>query len=168
MSRYSTLAVVPALLAWALIQPAAAAVADKPDAAVLPQPSVELAPQDVVKIVIDALARNDEPHIDAGIETTFNFASPSNKVVTGPLEKFIRMVKGLPYGIMVDHAESEFSEVVLMGDKAYQMVRLTAPDGRIEVFAFRLGKQGEGDFRDMWMTEAVWPVATEAVPEQSF
>lgn len=167
MFRFPSLALTPAILAWALMQPLAAALAEQVDTADLPKPSVELAPQDVVKIVIDALARNDEPHIDAGIETTFNFAAPSNKVITGPLEKFIRMVKGPPYGIMVDHADSEFSEVVLMGDKAYQMVRLTAADGRTEVFAFRLGKQQEGEFADMWMTEAVWPVATETVPGQS-
>ncbi len=158
----------PAMLAWMLMQPSVAALAEKTETAELPQPSVELAPEDVVKIVIEALARNDEPHVDAGIETTFNFAAPSNKVITGPLDRFIRMVKAPPYGIMVDHADSEFSEVVLTGDKAYQMVRLTAADGRIEVFAFRLGRQPEGDFMNMWMTEAVWPVATETSPGQSF
>ena len=129
--------------------------------AAIPQPSVDLAPEDVVGIVIGALSRNDTPYADAGIETTFNFASPGNKVNTGPLERFIRMVKGEPYGIMVDHAESELSEVVLTANKAYQLVRLTAPDGRVEVFAFRLGKQQDGEFKDMWMTEAVWPVAVE-------
>ncbi len=137
-------------------------------ATVLPEPSVDLGPGDVVKIVIQALSRNDEPHGNAGIETTYNFASPSNKANTGPLARFIRMVKAPPYGIMVDHAESEFSEVVLMGYKAYQMVRLVAADGRVEIFAFRLSKQRDGEFKDMWMTDAVWPVATEAVPGRSF
>ena len=39
------------------------------------------------------------------------------------------------------------------------MVRLTAANGLSTVFAFRLGKQLDGEFKDMWMTEAVWPVA---------
>ena len=167
MQQLLTLSLVSAILGWTLGQPSTAALAENPEGAELPRPSVELAPQDVVRIVIDALSRNDSPHVNAGIETTFNFASPANKVNTGPLERFIRMVKEPPYGIMVDHADSEFSEVVLTGNKAYQMVRLTAPDGRAVIFAFRLSKQQDSEFRDMWMTDAVWPVAN-AEPEQSF
>ncbi|TNF86700.1 MAG: DUF4864 domain-containing protein [Gammaproteobacteria bacterium] len=165
--RFKYAAIAMALLGWALALPSTAALGEKAKDMTLPRPSVELAPQDVVKIVITALSRNDEPYLNAGIETTFAFASPANKVNTGPLDRFIRMVKGPPYGIMVDHASSEFSEVVLAGNKAYQMVHLTAPDGRAVIFAFRLSKQQDGEFKDMWMTDAVWPVAN-AMPEQSF
>jgi len=146
------------LLAWALALPAAA-VEGRPQAAQLPRPSVDLQPGDVVRIVIDALAHNDEPYADAGIETTFYFASPANRVNTGPLDRFTRMVKSPPYGIMVNHVDSEFSEVVYIGNRAYQMVRLTAANGVATVFAFRLGRQLDGEFKDMWMTDAVWPVA---------
>ena len=138
------------------------------DGAALPRPSATLGPGDVVRIVIDALARNDEPWADAGIETTYRFASPANRAVTGPLERFTRMVKGPAYGVMVDHAQSEFSEVVHAGDKAYQMVRLTSADGRVIIFAFRLGRQQDGEFRGMWMTEAVWPVAAGEDAGQAF
>ena len=168
MNSYKTAGFALALLACALSLPLAAAISDKPEGVALPRPSADLAPQDVVRIVVKALSNNDEPYADAGIETTFSFASPANRVNTGPLDRFIQMVKGPPYGIMVDHVDSEFSEVVLMGNKAYQMVQLTAPDGRSEVFAFRLSKQQDGEFKDMWMTDAVWPVATATVPEQAF
>ena len=168
MQRFLPRVLVPVIMTLTLIQPSTSALVEKPEGADLPEPSIELAPADVVRIVVGALARNDEPHVDAGIETTFNFASPANKVNTGPLSRFIRMVKAPPYGIMVDHAGSEFSEVVLMGDKAYQMVRLTAPDGRAVIFAFRLSKQQYGEFRNMWMTDAVWPVADAAGPELGF
>ncbi|MFZ9037833.1 MAG: DUF4864 domain-containing protein [Gammaproteobacteria bacterium] len=168
MNRYKSVRLALVLLAGALSLPSSAAITDKPEGVELPQPSAELAPQDVVRIVVNALSNNDEPYADAGIETTFSFASPANKVNTGPLDRFIQMVKGPPYGIMVDHVGSEFSEVVLMGNKAYQMVQLTAPDGRSEVFAFRLSKQQDGEFKNMWMTDAVWPVATATVPEQAF
>ncbi len=159
-------AVAAALLL--VLLPAAAAIGEKSESAGLPRPSAELAPGDVVRIVITALSRNDNPYTNAGIETTYNFASPANRVNTGPLERFIRMVKAPPYGIMVDHAGSEFSEVVLQGNRAYQMVRLTADDGRAVVFAFRLSKQRDGEYRDMWMTDAVWPLADAAEPAQAF
>lgn len=156
------------LLASILSMPSSAALNESPAVDVKPRPTIELEPQDVVRIVIDALSSNDRPYADAGIETTFAFASPANRANTGPLEKFARMVKGPPYGIMVDHARSEFSEVVLAGNKAYQMVHLTASDGRAMVFAFRLSKQLDGEFRNMWMTDAVWPVVNAAIPEQVF
>jgi hypothetical protein len=156
------------LLGWSLTAPAPAALDGAAGDAGPPRPSVDLQPADVVRIVIDALAHNDEPYADAGIETTFRFASPANRVNTGPLDRFTEMVKSPPYGIMVDHVNSEFSEVVFTGNKAYQMVRLTAADGSTMVFAFRLGKQLDGEFRDMWMTDAVWPVAGAGEPEQAF
>ena len=164
MTRY----ILPVLLAMTLALPIQAGISDGAESPQLPSPSVEFKPEDVVKIVIDALARNDQPFTNAGITTTFAFASPANKVNTGPLDRFIRMVKGEPYGIMVDHIDSEFSEVVYMGNNAYQMVNLTAADGRAVVFAFRLSKQLDGDFKDMWMTDAVWPVATPEGSGQAF
>ena len=147
---------------------AAATLSQSPDPAPLPQPSVEREPAEVVQIVIEALQNNDQPFIDAGIATTYAFASPSNKANTGPLPRFASMVKGAPYGILVDHVAHEFSEVVLAGQNAYQMVRIKGPDGSQVIFAFRLGQQGEGEFEGMWMTEAVWPVASGDLPEQAF
>lgn len=168
MNRFKSAGLSLVLLAWAFSMSSLAALNNNPEGASLPRPSVELEPRDVVKIVVQALSNNDQPYANAGIETTFSFASPANRVNTGPLDKFVHMVKGPPYGIMVDHAKSDFSEVFLAGNKAYQMVHLTAPDGRAVVFAFRLSKQLDGEFKDMWMTDAVWPVANAAVPEQAF
>jgi hypothetical protein len=159
MSKFKRPGSVLLLFAWLLSTPLPAALTQEPRAAAAPQPAVHLGPDDVVRIVVTALANNDEPYADAGIATTFAFASPANKVSTGPLDRFTRMVKGEVYGIMVNHASSEFSEVVYEGNNAYQMVQLTAPDGNTVVFAFRLSKQLDGEFRNMWMTDAVWPVA---------
>jgi hypothetical protein len=132
-----------------------------PDNSSLPTPNTSLQPGEIVRIVIDALANNNNPYPDAGIEITFNFASPANKVNTGPIERFTSMVKGPVFGVMLNHQHSEFSEVVLAGNRAYQMVRLLTRDGVAAHFAFRLGLQGKGGYRGMWMTEAVWPVGAE-------
>lgn len=127
----------------------------------LPQPQINLKPEEVVRLVINALAENDTPFTDAGIATTFNFASPANKVNTGPLEKFTAMVKGPSYGLMVDHLSSEFSEVVFKDSLAYQIVKLIARNGTEVVFAFRLSQQSAGEYQGMWMTDAVWPVSSQ-------
>jgi len=125
---------------------------------VLPVPNTHLQPEEVVEIVLDALANNDTPYVDAGIETTFNFASHSNKAQTGPLERFAVMVKGPVYGVMVGHKSHELVETVVDNSRAYQLVRLITAGGAAVHFAFRLGLQTDGEFEDMWMTEAVWPL----------
>ena len=53
----------------------------------LPQtePDPSLSSQDVVSIQIEALQYNDTPYANRGIEVTFNFASPANKLMTTPL-----------------------------------------------------------------------------------
>jgi hypothetical protein len=128
----------------------------------LPVPETGLQPEDVVRIVIDSLANNDQPYADAGIAATFNFASPVNKANTGPIERFTSMVKSPPYGGMVNHRSSELSEVVRQGNSAYLIVRLITIEDEEVHFAFRLGLQSDGEYEGMWLTEAVWPLIKPA------
>ncbi|HSY80300.1 MAG TPA: hypothetical protein VK807_00975, partial [Gemmatimonadaceae bacterium] len=53
-----------------------------------PHPTPSLSPNQVVEIVLTALQHNDNPQPDAGIATTFEFASPANRLETGPLQRF--------------------------------------------------------------------------------
>lgn len=154
------------LAAFAL--PLQAAISQPEPVPGLPAPALDREPQDVVRIVIEALAKNDDPYPDAGIETTFAFASPSNKVNTGPLAKFAQMVRNPTYAVMIDHVEREFSEVVLTGRLAFQMVKIVGRGGTEVIFAFRLSRQEAGEYAGMWMTDAVWPVASGDLPEQAF
>lgn len=140
------------------LMPASSALQNSPLPVELPQPQPDLKPEEVVKIVVNALANNDLPRPNAGIETTFNFASPENKRNTGPLSKFSQMVRNDRFAVMLDHSSSDFSEVVLHGDSAMQLVRITSHEGAHTVFAFRLSLQQDGPFQGMWMTDAVWPV----------
>jgi len=144
------------LVSMMLTQPGLATL--QANKSVLLVPNTQLQPEEVVEIVLDALANNDTPYVDAGIETTFNFASPSNKAQTGPLERFAVMVKGPVYGVLVGHKSHQLVETVVSNSRAYQMVRLLSAAGATVHFAFRLGLQTDGEFEGMWMTEAVWPL----------
>jgi len=168
MYRYKYASIMALIMVWLCAAPLYAALSNNPDQAAIRQPELGLEPQDVVRIVINALASNDRPFADAGIATTFAFASPANKVNTGPLDKFTQMVKNDVYGIMVDHVESNFSKVVHDHNNAYQLVQLKGKNGIEIVFAFRLSKQIDGEFDGMWMTDAVWPVGDAMVPQQGF
>ena len=168
MLRLKFLPAAVLIAAWIVSMPLSASLSNQPDVAELPQPAVDLLPEDVVRIVINALANNDEPYADAGIETTFAFASPANKINTGPLDRFTRMVKNDVFGIMVNHVGSDFSDVVHDGNNAYQLVQLKGKNGAEIVFAFRLSKQLDGEFEGMWMTDAVWPIGDAMLPQQGF
>ena len=124
----------------------------------LPQPNAALQPGDVVQIVINALASNDYPFPDAGIETTFNFASPSNKTQTGPLKNFTKILKGPTFKQMINHRDSTLSEVILEENRALRLVQIISADNETLYFAFRLRLQQQGRYAGMWLTDSVWPL----------
>lgn len=119
-------------------------------------PDKRLQPQDVVVIVVDSLQNNDEAD-DQGIATVFAFASPRNRVNTGPLARFTEMIKrGFPD--MLNHEGARYDPLKVSGDKAVQAVWLLTSTGAEVGYIFQLGKQQSGTYKDMWMTEAVVPL----------
>lgn len=129
-------------------------------------PNTELTPSEVVQIVIDALKSNDPTNNDDGIATVFEFASPGNKSVTGPLQRFTDMIKG-GFGDMLNHVKSEFGEIDIKDKTALQAVWLTSADGSETGYVFQLGKQTTGEYENMWMTESVWPIGVRMPQGQS-
>ena len=123
----------------------------------LPQtePDPSLSPRDVVSIQIEALRHNDTPYEDRGIEVTFNFASPTNKRVTGPLERFKVMVRSPVYGPMIDHRSAEYVNVSVEGDFAQVDVILQSKDGQYLGYRFMLSRQHDDRYAGSWMTDAV-------------
>ena len=73
----------------------------------LTKPNSSLKPFDVISIQLDSLQRNNIPFKDAGIEQVWEFAHPNNKSVTGPLEKFKKMIYGKNYKMLIEHENSE-------------------------------------------------------------
>lgn len=129
-----------------------------------PAPSADLSPQNVVKAVVEALQDNDID--DNGIFTVYCFASPGNKSNTGPLERFASMIKkGFPD--MLNHEGSYFEEMKIEGSVALQPVWLTTSDGKEVGYMFKMGKQLQGEFKGMWMTDGVFPMRPDAKREQS-
>ena len=56
------------------------------------KPNPSLKPIEVVSIQLNALKDNNNPYLNAGIAQTWEFAHPSNRKYTGPLESFIKMM----------------------------------------------------------------------------
>lgn len=118
-------------------------------------PNRNLSPADVVRIQIRALGRNDMPHENAGIEIAFRFASPRNKLVTGPLSRFIQLVSNSVYRAMLDHRQAKYGPLQIEGVKATQPVILIASDGQRVGYLFTLSRQDGGTCDGCWMTDGV-------------
>ena len=119
------------------------------------EPDPSLRPEQVARIQVEALGRNDNPYPDKGIEITWNFASPGNKKVTGPLERFKRMVHNPVYEPMVNHKGARYETVRIEGDKAELDVILLSKEGNFVGYKFTLSRQKVGPCDGCWMTDSV-------------
>ena len=125
--------------------------ADPLSEALVPDPA--LSPGDVVRIQLEALRHNDDQ--DRGIAVAFRFASPSNRANTGPLPRFIAMIKQESYALMVDFREAAYGPVETESNQARQRVTLTGARETM-TYWFYLSRQSEAPYVDCWMTDAVY------------
>ena len=116
-------------------------------------PSPALSPGDVVRIQLEALRRNDRHN--RGIEVAFRFASPANRANTGPLERFVSMIRNGPYALMLGFRAASYGPVESRGVRARQRVTL-ANAGRSVTYWFYLSRQTGAPYEDCWMTDAVY------------
>ncbi|WP_088917784.1 DUF4864 domain-containing protein [Granulosicoccus antarcticus] len=120
------------------------------------EPNENFTPQQVVQIVVDSLKHNDADN-DAGIATVFRFASPANKISTGPLNRFRAMIKkGFPD--MLNHSNARYEAMKVSGNTAIQAVWLMTHSGKEIGYAFQLSKQSGGQNANMWLTDRVIPL----------
>lgn len=117
------------------------------------EPSPELSPREVVEIQLRAFGNNNAEN--EGIAIAYRFASPSNRMSTGPLPRFTAMVQGPQYRIMLEHDRAEFLDVVMREGVAFQRVVLHRGSEQT-VFDFVLQRQDTAEYADCWMTEAVF------------
>ena len=148
---------LPVLLCFAVL--AAAVPAQGEDGAgedplsedLVPVPA--LTPAEVVRIQLEALRHNDERN--RGIEVAFRFASPANRANTGPLRRFVDMIRRGPYALMLEFREASYGPVETRGVHARQRVTLSSPRASTSYW-FYLSRQSEAPFTDCWMTDAVY------------
>jgi len=151
-----TAAAIGLFAGGALAADATGSTEDPLSDALVPRPG--LSPGEVIRIQLEALRHNDER--DRGIEVAFRFASPANRESTGPLSRFVRMIKQGPYALMLDFHEASYGTVEVREDRARQRVTLTGPRARVSYW-FYLSRQSKAPFADCWMTDAVF---VEPVP----
>ena len=121
---------------------------------IIPNPNIK--PKEVVSIQLDGLKNNNFPYKDAGIEQTWNFAHPSNRIYTGPLSNFTKMMKSNSYNLMLNHINHNIIFVSKDGSTANFFVELTDKTGDKFGFTWTVKKiTVEGKYKNCWMTSGV-------------
>jgi hypothetical protein len=115
-------------------------------------PNPSLTPQSVVRFQLQALRENASGE---GIEATFRFASPSNKAITGPLERFSKLFDAEQYRPMLNHQDAEVKLLSNDGTIAEVMAALVDANGDYFWYQFRLSRQNKSPYNNCWMTDAV-------------
>ena len=120
------------------------------------KPNPALKPIEVISIQLNALKDNNNPYLNAGVAQTWEFAHPSNRMYTGPLENFIKMMYAPSYIIMLNHSDHN---IIYVSDKdfiTHFFVEITDKEENKFGFTWTLEKViKERKFKDCWMTTAV-------------
>ena len=120
------------------------------------KPNPALTPIEVISIQLNALKDNNNPYLNAGVVQTWEFAHPSNRKYTGPLENFVKMMSSPSYFIMLDHTDHNIITVSERDFIIYFFVEITDKEGNKFGFTWTLEKViTESKFKDCWMTVAV-------------
>lgn len=117
-------------------------------------PGPGLQPAEVVRYQLDSLRLNKADN-DQGIASTFKFASPGNKSMTGPLSRFSQLFDHPRYAPMINHQRADIEQVSNNGQIAVFDVELVDSAGSIHHYRFELSLQKTGACIDCWMTDAV-------------
>ena len=120
------------------------------------KPNENIIPMKVVKIQLDGLKKNDSGYKDQGIEQTWEFAHPNNKIFTGPLERFKEMLKGDSYKMLLNHKDHKINEI--FSDENVVMFEVIVMDSekKYHMFKWQVEKYlKSGPLENCWLTTVV-------------
>ena len=120
------------------------------------KPNSNLKPFDVLMIQLNSLKNNNNPYKDAGIEQAWEFAHPNNKVSTGPLERFKKMIYSDSYKILISHENNKTIILRETFNKLVYKVYVLSKDKKKYYYIWQIEKvEREGILKNCWMTSAV-------------
>ena len=120
------------------------------------KPNSNFEPFDVLMIQLNSLKNNNIPYKDAGIEQTWQFAHPINKVSTGPLERFKQMIYSDSYKILISHENNKTIILKETPNKFVYKVHVLSKDKKKYYYIWKIEKViQEGKFKNCWMTTGV-------------
>ena len=120
------------------------------------KPNINLKPFDILMIQLNSLQKNNVPFKDAGIEQTWEFAHPNNKMLTGPLSKFKKMIYSENYEILISHENNEITILKKTNNISIYKVFILSKNKKKYYYIWQMEKVlFDSDFKNCWMTTSV-------------
>ena len=124
------------------------------DATAVPRhvPNRQLTVEDVVRIQLAGLQDTDRAR---GICQCFAFASPANRIATGPLVRFADMIAQPPYHQLHEAHVVVVGRPVLEDTDTARVLVVAFWEQQIETFVWILTRQTDREYSGCWMTDSV-------------
>jgi len=119
------------------------------------KPTKYLTAYDVIKIQLDALKKNNNPIKNSGIKQTWEFAHPENKKITGPYERFQKMLLGDQYKFLLNHESHKIKLIMKSQMKYIYEVELISSDKKMYLYEWHLEKSTIKNCNNCWFTTIV-------------
>lgn len=117
-------------------------------------PDPSFTPEDVVRIQLCGLSDDNRAH---GVMQCMHFASPDNRAVTGPLERFGKMVRNHEFRCLSAPDRFLIGSSHIVKGNARVLVTLINTQ-QFSSFVWVLSKQTAPPYEGCWMTDAVFPL----------
>jgi ferredoxin len=121
----------------------------------LPEPDPDRSAEETIKVQLAALATNDDPHPDAGVETVYRFAAPALlETVGGSLDGLRQFLTGPTHATLIDHRDTRRGRLRIDDGVARENVVVTDAEGEDATYEFTL-VEVEDDDGACWRTAEV-------------
>lgn len=116
-------------------------------------PQRDWTPEQVVEIQVRALQASGADPL--AVADCFALASPENRLVTGPIDRFAKMIASPAYRPLTECKSYQVGQAVVHDRHAHVLVTLVDKQGKLNAYRFMLSQQEEPEAADCWMTDAV-------------
>lgn len=119
------------------------------------EPSPDLSPVQVVEIQLLGLKLSGGDPARIEMEQVWRFAHPSNKAITGPIQRFAMLFATPSYKPLLGHDDYEITIIDQDDNNAQMLVRITANDGQAYLYLWNVTRVTQGDDKGSFMTISV-------------
>jgi len=120
------------------------------------RPNCQRPPGLVIHIQVSALQNND-PATNQGINTTWQFAAPSNRELTGPYSNFVEIIEE-SFQPLLNAETVEYGPLFRGNGTASRDVTVRTANGSSASYRWFVERQSGGRYDGCWMTTGVRPI----------
>lgn len=119
------------------------------------EPSPDLSPTQVVEIQLLGLKLSGGDPGRVEMAQVWRFAHPSNKAITGPIQRFASLFATPSYKPLLGHDDYEITIIAQDDNNAQMLVRVTANDGQAYLYLWSVMRVTDGPDKGSFMTISV-------------